>query len=465
MSDRFTTEVVTGGANVSADTAEAIGKAALQLETLAKQMEEAKDTDTARFTALKAEVDAQAATLSQLKEKHDAEIRDADIAQATATAKAAMEMAQNTRSASKAHLIGMGSSSHPMSGYVPGSFIAALDTWNRRDVLDADRVSAKATLERLGSAYLTPEEAGSKATLGTTDALGGWLVPNATVEPLTKPGRFRPGIMSLVTTRRGLGDQYQIDIPFRRASTTKAVVAPWGQTKENRDLTYEGYTATLYTLAAIYDVSKQFLRKSRGAAEADVMEELQDAFNQGESYYTLRGSGSSEPYGLQTALALGGASAYTSAFSAATTLAGSVAKAIATAAGVMAQRDRTPTGALLSGTGYWEMISQGADAAGFWLAGQQNGTPEGIRPGTLISPFGIPVTYDNQMTGSDDLIVGDFTALKVYFGEGFRVDSSDVAGTRWDTNLVGFRGEEEIGLDARPAVFSGAFQFIADIIP
>jgi hypothetical protein len=30
---------------------------------------------------------------------------------------------------------------------------------------------------------------------------------------------------------------------------------------------------------------------------------------------------------------------------------------------------------------------------------------------------------------------------------------------------VGFRGEQEMGLDARPAVFAGAFQFVADVVP
>ena len=39
------------------------------------------------------------------------------------------------------------------------------------------------------------------------------------------------------------------------------------------------------------------------------------------------------------------------------------------------------------------------------------------------------------------------------------------AGTRWDTNLTGFRGEEEMGFDARPAVYAGYFQAITDIVP
>jgi len=45
------------------------------------------------------------------------------------------------------------------------------------------------------------------------------------------------------------------------------------------------------------------------------------------------------------------------------------------------------------------------------------------------------------------------------------VDTSDIAGTRWDYNVTGFRGEMEMAFDARPAVFAGYAQLITDIIP
>jgi hypothetical protein len=45
-----------------------------------------------------------------------------------------------------------------------------------------------------------------------------------------------------------------------------------------------------------------------------------------------------------------------------------------------------------------------------------------------------------------------------------RIDTSEEAGTRWDQNLVGFRGEMDIGFDARPAVYAGALQVVADIL-
>jgi hypothetical protein len=61
--------------------------------------------------------------------------------------------------------------------------------------------------------------------------------------------------------------------------------------------------------------------------------------------------------------------------------------------------------------------------------------------------------------------VGEWSALKLYIGDGPRIDSSSEAGDRWDAKLTGFRGEEELGADARPSVFSGAFQSVQDVIP
>ena len=47
----------------------------------------------------------------------------------------------------------------------------------------------------------------------------------------------------------------------------------------------------------------------------------------------------------------------------------------------------------------------------------------------------------------------------------FRIDTSDQAGTRWDQNLIGFRGEEEIGFHAGPAVNVGAMQLMTAVVP
>lgn len=304
----------------------------------------------------------------------------------------------------------------------------------------------------------------AKATLGLTGATGGVLIPGAAVGDLVKPGVYRSATPRLVKGRNV--NSYTNLIPTRATTPTRAAVVAWGDTKTNTNLAYGSYTATMYTMAIIYDLAKQFIRYSNGAAEQDVISELATAFELGKAYYILQGSGSSEPYGVQTAIATA-FSAYTTSFTAsATTLAGSVGKALATAAGDLAVRNRNPEAALVGAAAYWNMISQGTDTAGFFMA--PSGGPLSIRVDGLgggASPWGIPVYPETQLAGTDDLLVGEWSALEVFYGDTYRVDTSDEAGDRWDKNLVGFRGEQEIGLDARAAVFAGAFQFIADIAP
>jgi HK97 family phage major capsid protein len=362
------------------------------------------------------------------------------------------------RTPSKAHLIGSpGGYGFDASAYEPGAFLGGIT-----GIHDPQRhQAAKAALDELGSAWSDVPD-WSKSTLGTTDAAGGWIVPNALVDSLIKPKVAANRFRELCTVVSGI-NAASVDVPFRSAAPDRAVIAAVGATKENANLAYNGYTVTMYTLARIYDLANQFVRKSRGAAEQDVLQELASAFAKGERYYTISGSGSSEPYGLVTALT-NSPSTFTTSFSAATTLAGSVLSAISTAAGDLAGRDVQPTAALMNSVTYWQMFRQGADAAGFYVAGTQGNNLPNVAAGTLVTPFGIPV-YHDSLVPTDDLIVGDFKALKLYFGDAFRVDSSSEAGTRWDTNLTGFRGEEEMGFDARPAVFAGNFQYVADIVP
>jgi HK97 family phage major capsid protein len=331
---------------------------------------------------------------------------------------------------------------------------------------DADeQAEGKAMLKSLAPEF---EKSWGKATLGTTDATGGWIIPNAVVDDIIKPASVRNIYRDLMTTNTGV-TAATVDIPIRLAARARAVVAAFGSTKENVNLVYNGYTATMYTLARIYDVGNQFLRQSRGAAERDVMEELAAGFALGESYYIREGSGTNEPYGYTTAFTNAPATFASSFSPSATTLAGSIAKAIATAAGALAGRGVQPTAAVLSAASYWNMVSQGTDTAGFFFA-PANG-PEGIRPGTVMSPWGMPVyadpAADAQGTAAvtDNLVVADWKAFKVFFGENYRVDSSDQAGNRWDTNVTGFRGEEEMGFDARPAVYAGYAQIVTDIEP
>ena len=62
-------------------------------------------------------------------------------------------------------------------------------------------------------------------------------------------------------------------------------------------------------------------------------------------------------------------------------------------------------------------------------------------------------------------IRGEFGAVQFFRGQGYRVDTSSEAGDRWDKNLTGFRGEEEIAFDARPSVYAGKFQRVSNAVP
>jgi HK97 family phage major capsid protein len=474
MSEQLVRKAVIGDDSPTTDIAQAIGAASARLEEIADEMVKARTEDTGRFNSLREEQAAQAATLTTLKARHDQEQADADLQMAVDAAKEWRAYSAAVRTPSKAHLIQGGG--RPIgAGYTKGDFLFGVHEAGARD---AERQGeGKAMLQDLAGRLRGSDAKASlyqsawgKATLGLTDATGGWIIPNAIVDEFIVPAAYANIYRAICTIVPGV-TATTVDIPFRIAARSAAAVVAWGDTKENANLAYNGYTATMYTLAKIYDVSNQFLRASRGAAEQDVMSELAAAFAAGESYYIREGSGTSQPFGYTSALTNGPA-AFRSAFTAsATTLAGSIAKSIATSGGALAGRGATPDAAVLSAASYWNMLSQGTDTAGFFF--NPAGGPGAINalPGTLVSPFGIPVYPDAgaDMTGTaaviDNLVVGDWKKFKVYFGESYRVDSSDQAGTRWDTNLTGFRGEEEMGFDARPAVYAGYFQAITDIVP
>lgn len=342
-----------------------------------------------------------------------------------------------------------------------GRFIRGVLLRRSHDAMEQSR--GKAMLDELSARYVNQETV-SKATLGDSDAAGGWVVPNAVVDDLTKARGYTNPYRNLVTVRQGVRG-LTVDIPFRSAAPSRAVIAGFGTTKDNVDLAYNGYAATFYTLARIYDLGVQFVRNSAGVAEKDVMQELGSAIGRGEAYYMREGTGSTMPYGYIPALTNGPATFRSSFSPSATTLAGSVAAAIVTAAGALMSRGRKPEAAVISGDVATLVMGQGTDTAGFFVNGI-SGTQKlpDFGTGTLIGPLGIPLVIDTD-AATDDLVVGEWSALKLYLGQDVRVDTSDQAGDRWDKNLIGFRGEEDMAFDARPAVYSGALQMVTDVVP
>ena len=498
------TDQILGGAfgdSPQTVTQEQIGKASEQLRALTDELKQAREAGIAdRVEQLGKAQAEQAGVLSTLKEKHDQEVAAAEAKARDEQVTELLKWTQTVREPSKAGIVGGFSGGYKAAPTfdpdTKGVFLYGVHEANARDterqaagkaILAALRGEAPRTdpyMDAEGKALLDTlvgvrrpdakaysfEESWGKATLGTTDATGGWVIPNAIVDEFITPAAVTNIYRRIMTVIPGV-TAFAVDIPFRSAARTRAAVALFGSTKENLDLAYNGYTATMYTLARIYDISNQFLRQSRGAAEADVLSELAAAFAQGEAYYIREGSGSNQPFGYTSALTNGPAAFRTTGPTLSdSTVAGSIAACIAMAAGALAGRGVSPDAAVISASAYWNMLRQGSDSAGFWFATQER-NPASVPVGTLVSPFGIPVyaDADADVEGTaaviDNLVVAQWKKFKVYFGQNYRVDSSDQAGTRWDTNLTGFRGEEEMGFDARPTVYAGYAQMITDIIP
>lgn len=373
--------------------------------------------------------------------------------------------------------------------YTPGDFVAALAQYRGMSVDGVDPVAimaGKAVLQSLaeyqdkpegskGSIYVNGPMVG-KATLGTTGATGGFVLPNNLVDSVAKPSVQDATYGRLCTVRNGVAVR-GVDQPYRTGAPARAQFSNWGATKDNRNEAYGSYTATLGTMALIYDVGKQYLRFSAGSAEEDVMDELAKAHALGENFAVIAGpgTGSATPgvndptVGVYTALSAGG---FQSAWTAGATFLLSAHNGLTTLLSALAHRSRHADGIVVDAVTYWGILSQGTDAAGAFVPTVASNTiPSGFNmsPDGTLRFYNVPIYTDSNLdanTGQAGIaIAGEWKQLKLYRGTEFRIDTSDQAGTRWDQNLVGFRGEQEFGINAGTAVAVGAFQFLTGLVP
>jgi|SRR5438105_9425010 len=150
-----------------------------------------------------------------------------------------------------------------------------------------------------------------------------------------------------------------------------------------------------------------------------------------------------------------GSSDFTTAFTAnAATVAGNVRTAVAKAIQALANRNRTAEAILINSGDMSVALTEGSDTAGF-LVNPDSG---------MTTLLGVPIRMTTAIP-SKTAIAGEFSSAQLFIGDDYRIDTSTEAGTRWDQNLTGFRGEEEIGFNADPYVASGVFQMITGLIP
>lgn len=346
------------------------------------------------------------------------------------------------------------------------------------DGIDIDSITrSKAWLEEHGMIWVGVPANTGKATLGETSAAGGYVLPNNLVEGVQKPMVQRAIYRDMVTQVPGVMVR-AVDQPYRLGAPTRMTSADWGATKDNRDESYGSYSAPLVTFAAIYDIGKQYLRFSAGSAERDVLDELTKAQELAENYEVIAGPGTGTTgsgdacLGVYVSLNatptwLGVKGAKTGSASN-STVAGSFASACAELMGILAGRNREVSAIVVDHTSFFTALAQGSDNAGFWV--DPAGGPTGFTrtASGQLQYFGTPVVYDTNLgsnAATKIAIAADWKAFKLYRGMEFRIDSSDQAGDRWDKNLVGFRGEMEMGFNAETQVHVGAAQLMTAIIP
>lgn len=470
-----------------------------EMRTLAQVREEsnpaAKAADGGRYMAAN---DGAKATADELAELQQFRADKAATAEKARLREIALEIMSESRSTSKAatlaerpaqpgNIAQRSVKAHPFmsdvygADYQAGDAISAIGAYKgwMADGIDVEMINAgKARLEELGMLWLPASDRSvGKATLGTTGATGGYVLPNNLVDSVRKPNTQKAIYRDLVTVVPGVAVR-GVDQPYRMGAPSRMTSQNWGSSKENLDESYGSYTANLVTFARIYDVGKQYLRFSAGAAERDVLDELAKAADLAENFEVIAGPGSGSVgsgdacMGIYTSLNatptfLNYKAAKTGSATSSTVV-GSFVAALAEISGILAGRNRFPSAYVVDHTTYWTALAQGSDSAGFWAS------PAGLASGLQVDAsgrmafFGVPVLYDTNLgtnATTKILIAAEWDAFKLYRGMEFRIDSTDVAGSRWDQNLVGFRGEMEMGFNADTGVHVGAAQLMTAVIP
>lgn len=301
-----------------------------------------------------------------------------------------------------------------------------------------------------------------KAVLGTSDATGQAIVPNnfvsSLVEALALNNPYRE-MFEVVTLNSGSA----VDIPYDLTSISAALLqGAYGSNKDVRDFSFAQATATLYTIAQIADVGNQLLRQSNGAAERSARNRLAKSIGMLEATYITNGSGSSQPLGFFKALTnFGDVAAFRTTLSSEPRLA-TLARGIA----AMETRgvNRSNLVFVCNPTDYWETASEGLGTsyAGGWAVDPAGGAA--ANP-PITSAWGVPLRSDPNWpaakAGTGLLI--DRSEVQIFVGQGYTIDVSSEAGTRFDQNITGFRAEEEFGFNAEPYVYTGKVQQIIGI--
>jgi HK97 family phage major capsid protein len=413
-----------------------------QVTELAQELKDKEDLPADRITSIEEEITAKSAQIDDLiNEKHaqqvDSKLKDLDerlkafgrsSAQAKASAILANVSAQPTTKS--------------VGRYNETNWLSSLVNRKQGDTDAAEFV---------------------KAVLGTSVATGTAIVPNNFVSSLVTAiaaNNIYRDLFNVVSDVSGAG----VDIPYEVTAVTAALLqGAYGSNKDVRDFGFARATATLYQIAQIADVGNQLLRQSNGAAEAAARRRLAKSIGATEATFITNGTGTNQPLGFfQAIAAFGDPAQFRTALSSEPRVA-AIGRGISAleARGIVA--DEANLCVVMHPTDFWELATEGLGTsyAGGWAIDPATGA-SASPPVTTV--WGVPMRRDPYWPSAKigTALIIERSEVDIYTGDEFRIDVSD-AGSRFDQNVTGFRGEEMFGFNAEPYVRSGRVQQVTGL--
>lgn len=304
---------------------------------------------------------------------------------------------------------------------------------------------------------------GTKALAEGASTTGGFLVPVQYIQELVMLRRATAPLLQYV--RSVPVHSNQVIIPTQTTASTVGWTAE-NAVKPSTDEVFGNITVNIFTLAGIAKISNQLLEDSTPAVDAVVREDLLRGLNIEMDRTILNGSGTGQSTGI-----LNTAGVTSTASGADTTHPAALFDDILAAIGRLQAAYFGPPDAIVMAPRTWSKLQSAKDSTGRFLGlgtlvGSQTYTapnvpnPTGATPdnmgltgGMTFTIFGYPVVVDanmpiNQGGANSSIIVGALRESWALMRDEIRMDTSNEAGTSWETNQTWFRGEMRMGFTA-----------------
>lgn len=333
---------------------------------------------------------------------------------------------------------------------------------------------SKANAEAMDAKY------GTKALAEGVNTSGGVLVPPQYIQELVMLRRATAPLLQYFRTIPVHSNQVLVP--------TQTTVSTVGWTAENAakpstDEVLGQITVNIFTLAGIAKISNQLLEDSTPAVDAIIREDLLRGINIEMDRACLNGSGVGQSTGL---LNTSGVTVTAASASTAAAIIDDVLSAIGRLqavyygnpdAIVMAPRTWTKLQSAKDGNSRYLALGTIVGSQVLSMPGLPNpsGATEdnmGIVGGPVFTMFGFPLVIDANMpitqtvganTNRSSIIVAALRESWALMRDDIRMDTSNEAGTSWETNQTWFRGEMRMGFTASRLPTS--IQIISDESP